>query len=376
MAGVPRVELLLAGLVVLSLMVPGVAAGIDGQDASQQAIAGSDVEADDILLAIDLQSDGDAEWQVEYRVRLDDDETSEAFDSLQRDIEDDPENYTATFHDRMAATADGAQDATGREMSVENVTVETETRQLPREYGIVTYRFTWTGFATVSGDRIEAGDAIAGLFLDQGTTLLIAWPETHRVDTIDPTPDEQGATSATWDGPREFGSDRPMVVLTSEPAEAEPTTGVPSGLLPLAAVGALVLFVLVGVRWYRRGGTAPWSGTADGTTDGETAEGGTEDGRVERGAAEGADGTATGEGTPEDPVPGGVPDELLSNEERVLQLLENHGGRMKQQQVVEQLEWTDAKTSQVVGKLREQGEVETFRIGRENVLTLPDETEL
>jgi len=70
-------------------------------------------------------------------------------------------------------------------MSVENVTVETETRQLPREYGIVTYRFTWTGFATVSGDRIEAGDAIAGLFLDRGTTLLIAWPETHRVDTID-----------------------------------------------------------------------------------------------------------------------------------------------------------------------------------------------
>jgi hypothetical protein len=69
---------------------------------------------------------------------------------------------------------------------------------------------------------------------------------------------------------------------------------------------------------------------------------------------------------------GAPPAELLSNEEQVLQLLESNGGRLKQQQVAGELDWTDAKTSQVIGGLREEDKVETFRIGRENVVTLPD----
>jgi hypothetical protein len=45
---------------------------------------------------------------------------------------------------------------------------------------------------------------------------------------------------------------------------------------------------------------------------------------------------------------------------------------MKQQAVVEELDWTDAKTSKVVSALRDAGELESFRLGRENVLSLPD----
>ncbi|MFC7232041.1 helix-turn-helix transcriptional regulator [Saliphagus sp. GCM10025308] len=64
--------------------------------------------------------------------------------------------------------------------------------------------------------------------------------------------------------------------------------------------------------------------------------------------------------------------ELLSNEEQVINLLESRGGRMKQQSVVEELDWTDAKTSKVVTGLREEGKLESFRLGRENVLSLPE----
>ncbi|MFC6756680.1 helix-turn-helix transcriptional regulator [Halomicroarcula sp. GCM10025894] len=66
------------------------------------------------------------------------------------------------------------------------------------------------------------------------------------------------------------------------------------------------------------------------------------------------------------------PAELLSNEEQVLKLLRENGGRIKQQRVASELDWTAAKTSQVIGGLREDDDVETFRIGRENVVTLPD----
>lgn len=45
---------------------------------------------------------------------------------------------------------------------------------------------------------------------------------------------------------------------------------------------------------------------------------------------------------------------------------------MKQQQLVDELGWTDAKTSSVVSQLRENGTIDSFRLGRENVLHLPD----
>jgi uncharacterized membrane protein len=57
-------------------------------------------------------------------------------------------------------------------------------------------------------------------------------------------------------------------------------------------------------------------------------------------------------------------------------LLEDNGGRIKQQRIAEEYDWTDAKTSQVVGSLREDDAVETFRIGRENVVALPEESDL
>ncbi|PSQ38552.1 hypothetical protein BRD10_03900, partial [Halobacteriales archaeon SW_12_71_31] len=52
---------------------------------------------------------------------------------------------------------------------------------------------------------------------------------------------------------------------------------------------------------------------------------------------------------------------------------ERRGGRVRQQEIVEALDWTEAKTSQVVSGMREEGTIEGFRLGRENVLTLPDE---
>ena len=45
---------------------------------------------------------------------------------------------------------------------------------------------------------------------------------------------------------------------------------------------------------------------------------------------------------------------------------------MKQKRVAEELDWTAAKTSQVVTGLRDEGDLDGFRLGRENVLSLPE----
>jgi len=116
----------------------------------------------------------------------------------------------------------------------------------------------------------------------------------------------------------------------------------------------------------REGGPA-----GSGASEGTEPAGGDDGSSATSAAGGGAGGDGAGSGDSDGP-----PAELLSNEERVLRLLEENGGRMKQQQVVQELDWTDAKTSQVVGTLREQDDVEVYRIGRENVLALPGETDL
>jgi uncharacterized membrane protein len=67
---------------------------------------------------------------------------------------------------------------------------------------------------------------------------------------------------------------------------------------------------------------------------------------------------------------------LLSDEEQVLSLLEANEGRMRQQAVVAELDWSETKTSEVVGELREAEAVEVYRLGRENVLSLPGEMDV
>jgi hypothetical protein len=354
-----------------------------GAAAELPALQTGDVESDTVVLEAAVDDDGDARWSIEYRVALDNQNTTEAFESLQRDIEQNNTEYRTQFATRMRNTVAAAENATGREMAVENVTVEATTSPLSGEYGVVRYSFDWVGFAEVSDDRIAVGDAIAGIFLDADTRLTVSWPEGHVIDVIDPEPDSTGERSATWNGPREFDVGQPRLVL--RPANSIPPWGPVVGVLLFAAAGAV---------WYyrRRTGKAPGGMAGGSESSGDTtgaAEGGPKPGSPADGAesepAEPSEsdagvgtaettGTAAGAGAGAS-AGGDTPDELLSPEERVMRLLEQNGGRMKQKTVTEELDWSAARTSQVVGSLRDGGKVESFRLGRENVLKFPETDE-
>lgn len=309
--------------------VTGATAGSAAGATAQTEIGG--VTPDTVVMDVEVHENGTATWEVAYRTRLDDPETTAAFESLQSDVENNSTEYSDQFARRMTDTIASAQRATGREMAGENFDVRAETRQFPQRYGIVVYSFRWTSFGTVSDDEIRIGDALSGLFLNEKTRLLLSWPEGYEVTSIRPTPDEDEgrATAAVWTGPMEFASNEPRIVVSPS---GTGTSEIPWATVA-AALGALAFVVggLAAGRWlYRR-------------RDGD-------DGRADS-----------------------PPDNLLSNEERVLRLLERQGGRVKQKAIVDELGWTEAKTSQVVGSLREQGKIESFRLGRENVLALPQE---
>jgi hypothetical protein len=336
-AGVAAVVCL--GLVAL-VGVAGVAVGSPSTvDPAPGTAVQESVDPDVVVMRVSVSEDGTASWSVAYRARLDDENATAAFESLQADIERNDSAYAERFETGMARTVRSAENATGREMRLENVTVGATTEQFGREYGVVTYRFRWTNFAAVDGDRLWVGDALSGLFLDSETSLVLAWPDGYGVGSVRPEPDETRDGEVVWHGQLDFGPDQPRLVL-------EPTGGLDGAVLA-GAVLALLALVAIGAGgvWRARGGPV---GTPD----------------------EAAAATAAG-GSDDEP-----PEELLSNEERVLRLLDGEGGRIKQQRIAEEFDWTDAKTSQVVGTLREEDAVETFRIGRENVVTLPEESDL
>ena len=359
----------LLGVVGLALAGGAGAAPFDG------GFAQMDVEPDDVSITADVEPDGDARWTVEYRIRLATDEEEQAFEELRADVENDTEAYTTRFRDRMASTAATAESATGRNMTVSNATVTAERRELPQAYGVLTYRFEWTNFAAVDGDRLRVGDAVDGLFLDGSSSLIVSWPEGYRLGETSPEPSEVRDRSVVWNGPVDFSTGQPRITV----APAGPLSGVPTaGLVALLAA----LVVAGAVAYRRREADDDGAAVIAGDEPGATAGGGGGDAADASAAAadsggEGSGGGATADTGDPDAADGAddappVDSDLLSNEEQVLQLVESQGGRMKQKQVAEELEWTAAKTSQVVTGLRDEGDLDGFRLGRENVLSLPD----
>ncbi|MFB6081447.1 MAG: helix-turn-helix transcriptional regulator [Halanaeroarchaeum sp.] len=325
--------------------------------------APADVNPDAVHLAIELEPNGSAHWTVEYRVKLDGENETQAFESLVADVRNNSSAYVDRFASRINATVADAETQTGRSMRATDFTVTADIRQLPQTYGVLTYTFTWHGFATTDGDTIRAGDALRGFFLDADTTLLVSWPDDYRAITVEPSATDRRDSAVTWVGPLDFASGEPTIVIaretgtqTSAPGPGTQTTGLPEGSrsawLLVAAVFAGLVAVGIAAVWYYR--------HRDDTEGAPVVDVGDEDGVVP---------------TPSTETDDETPEELLSNEERVKRFLEEHGGRAKQQEIVEGLDWTEAKTSQVLSEMHDAGDVDKFRIGRENVVKLPDEDE-
>ena len=387
---------LVVAVVVVSVAAPGAsagggsaaAAGASVESTAQEAPFGlpQEFDPDTVSLSADLDEDGDARWQFTYRMQLETDNETQAFEDLRDDIDANTSAYLDRFRGRIANTVDAASNATGRDMAVENVSVATRINSLNEDsLGVVTYSFEWRGFAATEGDRVTAGDALDGFYLDNQTSLTVSWPGGYALESVDPVGSEPRERAVRWSGPLEFGANQPRVVVspssdatTTTAGAATTTTGTGGGsggdadtssLVVPAAVGAVVAVLGLGVGgWLYLRQRGP-----DGSFDGAVGvENGAGDGPGDTGAAAGAAGAA-GTG---DAADDGPPSELLSNEERVEQFLASQGGRAKQQAVVEALDWTEAKTSQVVNEMQSEGAIEKFRIGRENVLKLPEADDL
>ena len=381
-----RIEVVVAVLILSVTVGPIGGAAAAGTTTDQAQLSGGPlfqqgVDTDSVRLSVDVKENGSASWTVEYWTRLDDENTTEAFDSLRSDIESNPSNFSDSFATRMGSTVATAENSTDREMNATDFEVRAETRT-PPEYGVIVYTFRWDGFAAVDGDRLRIGDAIEGFFLNDRTRLTVEWPADYTATQVAPDPDERRSNAVVWRGSAtSFVSGEPTIVLdptattTTEAGTGggeggDGNSGTPapddSGLsVPILAVGLLVALGIV-AWWFRDRlpipvGDGDEVGGQSATEPAESADDGATAAGAKAGDAAAAD---DGQDTRED---------LLSNEERVLQFVRDQGGRVKQQEIVEAFDWTEARTSQIVRDLRDDDSLEGFRLGRENVLKIPDE---
>ncbi|WP_222916432.1 hypothetical protein [Natrinema sp. SYSU A 869] len=356
------------------------------------------------VIRIRITETGDAEWTIESRFRVTNETEVETFNEYAEAVVSEQRDDTPYGPQLFPRYAGLVAESTGREMSVENEgwgeyriedresgADQTSDRETDR-IGIISYTFTWTNFATVDGDQIHVGDSFQTddweLFpaLSSGQRLVIEPPPNYGfVDA--PTGTDNGAL--VWDGPHEFSENGLQITILKGAGGNSPLFA-GEGWLIAAILG---LVIIVGGAAYlltRRDFDVPVSSNrlssleiaaildrnGDDDDDRETVTTGRDRGS-EAVTSTPVDSAADGDsraGTRlefDELVEDEIDPELLSDEERVLRLLEQNGGRMKQASIVSETGWSNAKVSQLLSKMDDDNEIEKLRIGRENLITLP-----
>ncbi|MGQ3328791.1 helix-turn-helix transcriptional regulator [Halorubrum sp. FL23] len=402
---------LLVGLVAVALVASGVApvagaapspapsldAGASAGDASAvdplavDPSAAEQIEepfdpATSTRILIEPTPDRDARWTVSVRYALTDGADRAAFDAVGDRFVEGEIGPKAALFEGFAREASRNVDRT---MRIEDAAREVVVHDDPSSFGVASgetaavgelrLTFVWTQFLDEDGENLVLGDALTTpnggtwlLSLEEGQTLEVATPEGYTITGTSDATDRLRDNAVIIEGPRVFGEEERVAVVYA-PAASPPWTMITAAIV-VAAV--LIAGSIVG---YRRidGGPAPASG---GSTNGATvdSDGGERAGPEGRDDAEGAAGdpdpTVDGPEAGDDATPEGDDEDLslLSDEERVERLLEENGGRMRQADIVAETGWSDAKVSQLLSAMADAGRVEKLRLGRENLISVPD----
>jgi hypothetical protein len=373
--------LLLIGSLVGGFSV-GAAAGASAQSSFTQQ------DFDRTEFRIQVYENGSARWTFTFVRRLDSADERTAFEDYATRFETEETDLYTNFQMNARELTVRGTNETGREMVATSFTraamVDEGLAGTGDERGIVRISFLWTNFAATDGNQVVVGDVFdGGFYIGPNQSLVFAPGPGMAFESVYPTPDSQGnpesivaSDSVTWEGEESFPDQRPRLVFVPEggvggtPSERSTltgtmtATGVPGGGDGGGMLGWLVLAVVLVLGG--GAGYAYWSGQMgddSGAATTETADGTDGSG----GAAEVADGADSDAAT-------GAPDigeeELLSDEDRVVSMLEERGGRMKQVNIVEETGWSKSKVSMLLSDMEEEGQLSKLRVGRENIVSL------
>lgn len=318
-----------AVLALLVLVVTATAVPVAAQSSEDNSL-----QPDNTVIRVNVNADGSAEWILQTRTRLETEEDVEAFKQFQQEYRNNSTASLNAFESRMSSVVADAENATDREMRASNFSTSATIQEVPRRWGVVTFRFTWHGFAATDGGSLVVGDVFeGGWFLSEDDTFEMNAPDGYVVSDADPSPETSDNESVVWTGRVDFANGNPSATFTPQDGADAPhnDSGLPLGLL---AGGALVTLAAIGgaVAWRRRTGDSSATG-----------------------------GTNTSAST-----------SVKTDAERIIELLEENGGRMKQADIDAEFDWSKSKTSLVLSNMEEEGRIKKTRLGRENLVALTE----
>ncbi|PSQ63421.1 MAG: hypothetical protein BRD21_02585, partial [Halobacteriales archaeon SW_8_66_22] len=142
----------------------------DVQDGDQPAV-------DNTITRIELAANGSATWTLRIRTRLASEADVEEYRTFQASFRENTSEYLGAFERRMTGVVANADEQFPREMRATDFAASTSIQEVPKRWGVVTYEFTWHGFAAAEDDRAVVGDVFAGgFFIDDGDVLEIVAP--------------------------------------------------------------------------------------------------------------------------------------------------------------------------------------------------------
>ena len=310
---------------------------------------------DSTTFEIVVYENGSATWTFRHERFLSDEAEVENFEAFAEEFESEETELYTTFEKQAQALVEMGLDETGREMEADNFdrNATVDHRLNPR--GVVEMSFTWHGFAEVGDGTVTVGDVFGGgIFLAEGQSMVVQPGDDLVFSSVYPEPEYtessiERANSITWNGEYDFSPRLEFVVEGEEgvgdfeqPAENDES----NTPVWLAVVGLLVVGLGIGSAfvWYR----------SDRFSDRSISD-------QSPSVTENISPSETVQVTEE---------ELLSDEDRVVALIRENGGRMKQVKIVEETGWSKSKVSMLLSDMEEDDTISKLRVGRENIISL------
>jgi uncharacterized membrane protein len=174
------------------------------------------------IIRIQLGTTGSAVWVVESRIILATQEDEIFFEKFQKD-ETLKTSKLAEFKENMNLFLEKIKYSTQRSMDMTDFDIFLGREiTFTKTYGVIQFQFVWQGFSVVENDTITMGDVFeGGYYLSKNEVLMIEFPENYTLVAVAPSPDHQRQTTLTWEGPLNFDSGQPSVVIKKLVVEKE-----------------------------------------------------------------------------------------------------------------------------------------------------------
>lgn len=282
-------------ILVIALLIPLFQISVNAQQESTEQV-----------YRIFINPNGSADWSYEQHFILNNNIEREAWLNYVDNATFDFPGFE-DYQQNIANFIVRACEICGRSMESENFTCGTRLEDsVVSSIGIITFNFTWNGFAEVIGDSIYVGDAFESFLLPNGASLIFKIPEGWKISDINPATDYETEDEVAWYGYRSFNSGQPSFVVFIPPSWM-------FAILVLIGLGIVPIFLYFFI-------------------------------------------------SREKPID--------DNQFQILNILEQNGNVMYQRDLVKQTNWSNAKVSLIITDLLQNNLIIKIKEGRMNVIQL------